>query len=248
MTRATRYLRRFVLFAIVLPILYGTVLGTAHGWPKNWRAANWDGSGVLPAPTATRDAQVIILAARTGHWKSIFAEHLAFVLKPEGATQWTRYEVVSWGDPVRKNAYAADAFWYSNTPRIIYHAKGPKAAQLIPKVEQAISRYPHQERGSYRVWPGPNSNTFVAWVIRHTEGFHAELPPVAVGKDWLGVAGFDRAPSGTGFTAALYGVLGLTVAREEGLEFHFFGSTIGIDVNDCAIKLPAVGKLAVFGG
>ena len=75
-----------------------------------------------------------------------------------------------------------------------------------------------------------------------------QLPPVAVGKDWFGV-GFATgpAPSKTGYSFSIAGVLGGTLAVEEGIEFHLLGSTIGIDPNDLAIKLPALGKLSLLG-
>jgi hypothetical protein len=233
---------------MLLPATIGTVLGYAHGWPANWHSANWGSSGLLPAATSVKPATVIILASRTGQWKSIFAEHMSFVLKPQGAIQWTRYDVVGWGNPVRKNNYVADAFWYGNTPRIIYRLEGEAAANLIPAIEQNIAAYPYSARGSYTIWPGPNSNTFVSWVVRHTPGFDAELSTVAVGKDYLG-PGFhmERAPSDTGYTVSLSGLVGATLAREEGLELHLVGSTIGIDPNDLAIKLPCLGKIGLHG-
>ena len=42
------------------------------------------------------------------------------------------------------------------------------------------------------------------------------------------------------------GYFGATLAMEEGFEIHIIGSTIGIDPNDLAIKLPALGKLSLF--
>ena len=237
----------FVVMTIMLPCAIGAGLGYAHGWPANWKLANWSSSGVLPEPRSNAPAMVIILASRTGQWKSIFAEHMSLVLKPEGASAWTRYDVVGWGTPVRRNAFVADAFWYGNTPRIVYRLEGEKASALIPRIEEQIAHYPQSRRGSYAVWPGPNSNTFVSWVVRHTPDFDAELPPTAVGKDWLGPGfNFSRAPSDTGYTLSLSGVIGVTVAGEEGLELHLLGSTIGIDPNDVAIKLPALGKLSLL--
>jgi Protein of unknown function (DUF3750) len=235
----------FTLLLIILPSSVGAGLGYAKGWPSSWRAASWDSSGLLPEARQLQPASVILLSTRTGHWKSIFAEHMAIVLKPAGAAQWTRYDVVGWGNPVRKDAYEADAYWYGNTPRVIYRLEGAEAAALIPKIETAIARYPHQQRGSYSVWPGPNSNTFVSWVVRNTDGFATELPPVAVGKDWLGWVGVAPAPSKTGYSVSIAGVIGGTLALEEGAELHLLGSTIGIDPNDLAIKLPALGKLSL---
>lgn len=245
--RTLRYFSLYVLLAIVLPISLGAGLSWARGWPENWRTASWLASGLLAAPESIAEARVIILATRTGRWKSIFAEHMSLVLKPEGAPHWTRYDVVGWGDPVRRDAYAADAFWYGNRPYVVTEISGDAAAQLIPKIESSIARYPHSRRGAYVVWPGPNSNSFVAWVVRNTEGFATELPPVAVGKDFLGEGIFlGRAASGTGFVVSAWGAVGLTAALDEGFEVNLLGTAIGIDPDDLAINLPALGKLSLF--
>jgi hypothetical protein len=241
-----RFLGWFVVLAIVLPIGIGAGLSYARGWPDSWRTASWSSSGVLPVADPAAPASLMILSTRTGRWKSIFAEHMSIVLKPKGADHYTRYDVVGWGNPVRRDAYPADAFWYGNTPRIVYRLEGVEAARLIPVIELNIKRYPHQKRGSYVVWPGPNSNSFVSWVVRETQGLETELPAVAVGKDWLGTGlSLADAPSKTGHTVSAYGLIGATIAWEEGIELHLLGSTIGIDANDLAIKLPALGKLSV---
>jgi Protein of unknown function (DUF3750) len=247
MKTAFKIIGLFVALTILLPISIGAALGYARGWPENWKVASWASSGLLPQASATPPATVMILASRTGRWKSIFAEHMSIVVKPKGAAAWTRYDVVGWGNPVRKNAYAADALWYGNAPRVIYRLEGNEAAGLILAVEASVQHYPFQKKGTYTVWPGPNSNTFVAWVVRNTPGFDTELPPVAVGKDWLG-SGFSTAlaPSKSGWTFSAGGFVGGTLAWEEGIELHLLGSTIGLDVNDLAIKLPALGKLGLL--
>jgi hypothetical protein len=247
-----RFLRDVLYFlaaTVVVPIALSAGIRYAQGWPTNWRSADWSSSGLLPIARQSPQATVIILATRTGNWKSIFAEHLSIVVKPEGASEWTRYDVVGWGEPVRKNNYPADGKWYGNVPRIIYQIDGDAAANAIPDIEKAIASYPMKQRGSYTVWPGPNSNTFVSWVARHAEGLDLELPPVAVGKDWLGQGlAFARAPSDTGYTVSLSGLIGATLAWEEGAELHLLGSTIGLDFNDLAIKLPGIGKLGFMDG
>jgi hypothetical protein len=87
----------FVLVLVVLPVAAGAVMAYGRGWPESWRTANWSSSGLLPEASAVPAAHVLILAARSGNWKSIFAEHLSIVLKPERAAAWTRYDVVGWG-------------------------------------------------------------------------------------------------------------------------------------------------------
>jgi hypothetical protein len=238
-------LRWIVLFVIVVPAGIGAIRSYAAGWPASWRTADWSSSGVLPVAAATPQVTVLILAARTGRWKGIFAEHLSIVLKEDGAAQWTRYDVVGWGDPVRMNSFQADALWYGNRPRVIYRTDGDRAANLIPAIKRAIADYPYSSRGEYWVWPGPNSNSFVAAIVRDVPGLDTELPPTAIGKDWLGWADTATAPSKTGWTVSFGGVLSVTLAREEGLELHILGATAGIDANDLAIKLPALGKLSL---
>ena len=245
--RTLKWLGLFVLLAIVAPVTAGAGLAWSRGWPESWRTASWASSGLLPDAASVPEARVMILAARTGRWKSIFAEHMAIVVKPAGAARWTRYEVVGWGDPVRRDNYPADALWYGNRPYVVASLQGEDAARLIPRIEAAIALYPHRARGTYTVWPGPNSNTFVAWVVRNTDGFAVELPPVAIGKDFIdeGLA-VSEAPSRTGYVLSAWGLFGVTAALAEGLELNVLGTSIGIDPDDLAVKLPSLGKLSLF--
>jgi hypothetical protein len=93
------------------------------------------------------------------------------------------------------------------------------------------------------IWPGPNSNTFVAFVARQVPELALDLPPTAIGKDYLGPSLVARAASGTGYQFSLFGLLGLTLAKEEGLEFNLLGLTFGIDAAEPALKLPMIGRL-----
>ena len=59
---------------------------------------------------------------------------------------------------------------------------------VIPLIRQAVRLYAYPNIGDYRVWPGPNSNTFVASIIAAVPGIRAALPSTAIGKDFP----FDR--------------------------------------------------------
>ena len=75
----------------------------------------------------------------------------------------------------------------------------------------------------------------------------AELPAKAIGKDFLGRGvKFAPTPSNTGWQISLGGYVGLALALEEGLEFHFLGATLGIDPLDLAIKLPSFGRIGLL--
>ncbi|MEO0619379.1 MAG: DUF3750 domain-containing protein [Pseudomonadota bacterium] len=237
----------FFLGIIAVPLMVQAIEAWSSGWPESFRTADWSSSGQAPRASKDREALVQIWAARSGRWKGIFAVHTWIVLKPKGGRRYERFDVVGWGTPVRRNNFPVDGTWYSNRPRIVHEVRGKDAAAIIPKIRSAIRRYPDRRRGDYRVWPGPNSNTFVAWVMREVPGLGGEMPPVAVGKDWLGGwAAAGPTPSNTGWQISLAGVLGGALAWEEGLELHLLGSTIGIDPNDLAIKLPGVGKLSAL--
>ena len=231
----------------MLPILSGTAISVTKGWPTSYATANWSSAGIAPDPFQTREAIVQVYAARTGRWKGIFADHTWIAVKRSGARRFARYEVVGWGRPVRKNAYDVDGRWYSNPPRVVHEIRGKRAARLIPQIERAVRTYPAQRRGSYRVWPGPNSNTFVAHVARSVAGLQLEMPPTAVGKDFMG-PGFQigRTPSQTGWQFSYGGLIGGAIGWREGIEIHLLGATIGIDPDDLAIKLPALGKLGLI--
>jgi hypothetical protein len=235
-----------MLVFLALPSATGTVLGVARGWPDSWRTAGWSSSGLLPDAALVPEARVMILAARTGRWKSIFAEHTWIVLKRHGAAAWTRLDVVGWGDPVRRNVHAADAFWFGNKPHVVIDIRGAEADALIPEIEASVAHYPYARRGSYRVWPGPNSNSFVAWVVRDVPNFETELPVVAVGKDYLGPGvELAEAASGTGYVVSVAGLMGITAAFREGLEINILGTAVGVDFDDFAVILPALGKMGL---
>ena len=89
------------------------------------------------------------------------------MFKPEGATTWSRYDVVGWGDPVRINGWAPDGRWFGDVPRVLVDVKGAAGAGADPEDRDARSRTTAiANDGDYRIWPGPNSNTFVATVLR----------------------------------------------------------------------------------
>ena len=238
-----------LLLALVLgPILWsaGSVLA---GSASHWSQTRWDSTGSAPDPEHHPEAVVQVYAARTWGWKGAVAVHSWISLKKPGAAGYERYDVVGWGvrnggGAIRRNLRPADARWAGNDPELILDLRGDAAAGAIPKVEAAITAYPHDD--SYVTWPGPNSNTFVAYVLRSVPELNAELPPTAIGKDFLPngqLAGM--APSGTGVQLSLGGLLGFTLARDEGVELNLLGLVFGVDPLDLAIKLPGIGRIGL---
>src|SRR5271163_2339117 len=72
------------------------------------------------------------------------------------------------------------------------------------------------------------------------------LPSTAVGKDFLPEGAlFAKAPSGSGFQVSLYGLAGILLAAQEGLEVNVLGLNVGLDAAVPALKLPAIGRLGL---
>jgi hypothetical protein len=93
------------------------------------------------------------------------------------------------------------------------------------------------------MWPGPNSNTFTAWVLRAVPELEADLPPTAIGKDYSGKKLVGSAPSGRGFQFSLFGLAGLTASSVEGFEVNVLGLTFGVNPFDPSLKLPLLGRV-----
>ncbi len=246
-----KFLRRFFVFLIVLFIL--PALASQASWQlrgnhaKSWNTADWTSAGIFPSVVNQPEAVVYVMAAKTGRWKGVFAVHTWIVTKQENASQYNRYEVVGWGRPLRLNAYAPDARWYSNEPEIVKVIRGNKARALIPKIENAVANYPHAQRGSYTLWPGPNSNSFVAHVLNEVPEIGLVAPANAVGRDFLsGERYVNIDPDWMNVQVAYKGYLGFAMGRRSGLELHFIGLTAGFDVLNPAIKLPGFGRIKLL--
>lgn len=235
-----------LLFAFVIPALSHIGYRWIIGWPASWHQADWSSSGLLPKARHERGAVVYVFAARTGRWKGGVAHHSWVVTKRPGARRYTRYDVVGWGRPVRVNAYAPDGRWYSNVPQVVVTLRGRAARRAIPQIRKAVARYPYSRYGDYAVWPGPNSNTFVAHIARSVPALAPGLLPTAIGKDFRdGSHLIARTPSGTGWQIGWRGLFGLTIAWVEGVEVNFFGLVAGLDIRRPALKIPGWGRIGV---
>jgi hypothetical protein len=234
-----------LVVGFVLPVACQTAIFAATEQPGSWRQASWATTGLLPPAASDPDARILVFAARNGRWRSIFAVHTWIVVKPQNG-QYARYDVTGFGMPIRVNSLAPDANWFSNTPEVIADIRGPRAAQAIPKIIAAIDNYAYAKFGDYRIWPGPNSNTFVATVLRAAPELLVALPPTAIGKDFRAdhsVVGLT--PSRTGVELEIFGLLGLKAGWVEGVEINLFTLVAGVDLRRPAIKLPAIGRIGM---
>jgi hypothetical protein len=189
---------------------------------------------------------VQLYAARAVRWRGYFGVHTWIAVKPRDARAFTVYEVNGWrlrrtGSAVSVDDRPPDSRWFGNQPELLAERRGAGVDELITRIEEGVASYPYA--GTYRVWPGPNSNTFIAHVLRSAPELRADLPAHAIGKDYLGPAFVARSPSGTGAQVNLFGLVGALAGVEEGIEVNVLGLTFGVDPLDLAIKVPLAGRL-----
>ena len=243
-----RWARRIAIAATVL--LAGPALMAACGpvrLGQDWRTADRSSAGIAPNPRTTREAVVQAYAARAFSWRGIFAVHTWIATKDADADAFQVHQVIGWRrwrqlPVVVSQRDLPDRNWYGSSPAVIAELRGAAAAAAIPKIRDAVQRYPHAEE--YGLWPGPNSNTFTAWVGREVPELGLDLPVTAIGKDYLGTSRFFApAASGSGYQLSLWGLAGITLARREGLEVNILGLVFGIDPLAPALKLPGIGRV-----
>jgi hypothetical protein len=245
--------RRVKTMSLILAIVFLAPILLRTAWyltfdrhARSWREADWSSARLLPPAASDRPARVLVLSGRAGTWKGIFAVHSWIVVKPENAPDYTRYDLTGFGRPIHVNGWPADGRWFGHTPQIVADVRGTAATAAIPRIEAAVAAYSYAKLGDYRLWPGPNSNTFVATVLRAVPELAVALPPVAIGKDFrVDGSAIGLTTSRTGVEASAWGLLGLKIGWVEGIELNFLGLVAGLDLRSPAVKLPGFGRIGI---
>lgn len=155
---------------------------------KDWRTASRAPAGIAPDPRHTSEAVVQVYAARAWGWRGWFAVHTWVAVKPSQADAYTVYEVIGWrqnrGLPVlRIEQDIPDRFWFGAAPRLLLDRRGAGVDRLVEAIDRAARAYPWPD--AYEVFPGPNSNTFTAWIARQVPELGLELPFTAIGSGYV---------------------------------------------------------------
>jgi len=232
----------FLLFTLGLIVL-AVVPDRARA--QYWWNASREPVGLAPDPASTPEAIVQVYGARAFSWRGYFGIHTWIAVKPTAAQSYTIYEVIGWMQRRKLPVVVIyenvpDRRWYGNMPELLLEKRGDGVDVLIEKIDQAARSYPYAK--DYTIWPGPNSNTFTAWISRAVPELQLDLPPTAIGKDYLGYRMVSQAPSGSGFQVSIFGLLGVLVSAVEGIELNLLGLSFGVDLDPPALKLPLVGR------
>lgn len=155
---------------------------------QDWRTASRESAGIAPNPVVTEEAVLHVYGARAWGWRGWFAIHTWIAAKRTGETSYTVYDVVGWrghrGQAVMRIAKdIPDRYWFGEKPRILVEHTGAGVDKLIDDVDRAANAYPWKT--TYSVFPGPNSNTFIAWIAKQVPDLELDLPFAAIGSGYV---------------------------------------------------------------
>ncbi|OED42200.1 hypothetical protein AB833_07825 [Chromatiales bacterium (ex Bugula neritina AB1)] len=116
-----------------------------------------------------KPSEVALWAARIPYI-GLVALHHWFVIEQSGVK--TRWEVwqskaaggTSWGH-LHRDLMAPESWPHPAKPQLLQQWHADNATQLTSRIESSPEHYPWREQ--YRYWPGPNSNTYVQWVLQN---------------------------------------------------------------------------------
>jgi len=171
--------RLFALALILASSLWATTL-----------ALEPDGVGEAYAPDPDEHPGAVIQVYGADVWgfRGNFAIHTWLAVKPENAAGYDIFQVIGWrlrrgrpvvsvdsGDPARS--------WFGSPAILLHERRGAEAQQMVERIYRAVEDYPFAE--SYKMWPGPNSNSFTAWIGLEVPELGLQLPAKALGKNWM---------------------------------------------------------------
>ena len=168
-------------------ILTGFLLASC-GQNRDWRTASRESAGIAPDPSNTEEAIVQVYGADAWGWRGWFAIHTWIAAKRTGEDFYTVYDVVGWrghhGNSVMRVARdIPDRYWYGEKPKVLKDYRGGETDKLIDAIDQPARDYPWKT--TYKVFPGPNSNTFVAWIAKQVPELDLQLPFSAIGSGYV---------------------------------------------------------------
>lgn len=146
------------------------------------------GDGKAPDPIDHPEAVVQVYGADVWGFRGNFAIHTWVATKALNAQTYDIYQVIGWrlrrGRPVVSVSDGNPAKpWYGSPAILLHEKRGPEAGELIGRIHAAVESYPfHNE---YKMWPGPNSNSFTAWIALEVPELGLKLPLKAIGQSWM---------------------------------------------------------------
>ena len=194
-----RFLSRLRKFTI--GVITFVVITIASLWVTSWALEPKPfGTATAPDPLVHEDAIIQVYGADVWGVRGKFAIHTWIATKAHGAAEYQIYQVIGWrlrrGRPVVSITEGSAARpWYGSPAILLHEIRGADAHALIDDVHDAARSYPFDRE--YKMWPGPNSNSFTAWIGLEVPELNLDLPVKAIGQSWMkseyaGIVSADR--------------------------------------------------------
>lgn len=238
-------LKKIMLSVMLLFILIASgpvylLLSSQVELGREWRHASRQPAHTPELKSLSSTAVIVLFSARTFNWRGLFAVHTWIAMKSANKSAYTVIQCIGWnrylGRPlVDVRVDYPDRYWFGAKPKIVALLSGPKAALLIPKLRQAVVSYPYAT--SYRAWPGPNSNSFISYILRRVPSLGFRMPYNALGYDY-----------GWSFSwrnINLGGVLGYHITRHA-FVVNILGLTAGVTTKTFGVIVPGIGEVKTF--
>lgn len=234
-----------LILGIIILLFIGPVMAMLLGkvdFRDDYMNADRSSANIAPNPQDHKEAIIQVYSARAFNWRGAFGVHMWISIKAENADNYVVYQVLGWRayqglSVVDIREDIPDRNWFNQKPKIILDIRGDKAQKLIAQIDNAAKSYPYFRE--YGLWPGPNSNSFIAYIARKVPDFALALPSNALGKDFIGQNKFFAvAPSNSGYQFSLFGLFGILIAKKEGIEINLLGLVYGIKFKPFHILFP----------
>lgn len=204
---------------------------------RDWRTASRSETKVLAPYHIGKQAAVILLDANAFNWRGMFSTHSWLAVKKQGQERYTIYQVLGWNKyrnkPIVDVSHGQpDRLWFGDKPKVRDIMLGKRAEQFIPKIAKAVAGYPYSK--TYVAFPGPNSNTFIAYVLQQVPALKFSMPYNALGRDF----GFYFSTRHVN----LWGLLGYHLEAHV-FYINFMGLTAGFTTQPFAWIVPGMGRI-----
>ncbi len=184
---SNRILSRLKRFSVAVMLFI--VISIASLWVTSWALEPEPfGAAQAPDPLDHQEAIIQVYGADVWGFRGNFAIHTWVATKARAASDYQVYQVIGWrlrrgrsvvsiteGNPARH--------WYGSPAILLHEIRGVAAESLIDQVHDAALSYPFDRE--YKMWPGPNSNSFTAWIGLEVPGLNLDLPLKAIGQSWM---------------------------------------------------------------
>ncbi|MCP5536864.1 MAG: DUF3750 domain-containing protein [Akkermansiaceae bacterium] len=170
-----------------------------------------------------------------------FATHSWVDYRSDTRSPWRRIEIVNKTSGLQHHTIPDDVAHagkrWGNRVRILSQSDGKKNPRFVSDIMRFAERY---DASVYRVWPGPNSNSFAENLIRGVDGVSAVLDHNAVGKEHGFYVG--KTAGGTGLELQTP-LVGCALGLREGAELSLLGLSGGVALYPPVVKIPFLPRL-----